>query len=238
MLDRMSLKNLLFIFAFFVSSIPYGYSQISTGNDLFDYCKEVDKDSQDTNFLSAGSCMGFIKGIVGSSLFESCPSSGVTVGQAVDVFLRYANTHPQDLNLPADLLVRRALSQAWPCGGVSTLPVHRGSWYNPNRDGEGFLIDMVYNGNSPTLIAYWYTYNQGQQMWLVGAAPHSWGVTSVQMDMYVTDGPNFGDAFNPADVNRTPWGTVTFSFPSCNSAVVSYTSQLGHGSGTRSNSVV
>lgn len=233
MLDRMSLKNLFFIFVLFVSFIPYGYSQFRTGNDLYNGCREINKVDNGAEAFANVMCLAFIDGIWGSRFYESCPApNGATLGQALNVVLKFARDNPQHMQLPAHLVVRKALSQAWPCGGVSTLPVHRGSWYNPNRDGEGFLIDMVYNGNSPTLIAYWYTYDQGQQMWLVGAAPFSNSDTSVQMDMYVTDGPSFGDAFNPADVNRTPWGTVTFSFPSCNSAVVSYSSQMGYGSGT------
>ena len=36
----------------------------------------------------------------------------------------------------------------------------------------------------------------------------------------ITDGPAFGSAYNPADVNRTAWGSANFLFVSCTEGTV------------------
>lgn len=113
-----------------------------------------------------------------------------------------------------------------------------GTYYNAARDGEG--IQAVIAGSSTpgrvTVIVTFYTYDlNGNPLYLVGAAgdvlassrgPHVAQVVS-------TRGARFGAAFNPNDVVRSPWGTVSLTFTSCNAVTVSYQSTVaGYGSGT------
>jgi hypothetical protein len=72
-----------------------------------------------------------------------------------------------------------------------------------------------------TLFASFYTYdNMGNQAWLV-ALPGSINGTTVNVDVYITNGRMWGDDFDPADGATSLWGSGTFTFPTCTSGSVS-----------------
>ncbi|TDJ31573.1 MAG: glucose dehydrogenase [Gammaproteobacteria bacterium] len=110
---------------------------------------------------------------------------------------------------------------------VAIGPQHSASWYGgPLRDGEGFLIEVLPTGQ---LVVYWFTYDSdGNQIWVVGVGNIVGEKATVQG--FITDGGVFGPAFDPDDVNRTFWGTLTFMFDGCNSGSMSYES-VSFGSG-------
>ena len=111
-------------------------------------------------------------------------------------------------------------------GGLS------GSWYNPGRDGEGLFVEVVRSDTGQRLSVAWFTYDkEGFQMWLVGAAAIEGEPTSVTVPVTVTNGAKFGPDFNPEDVNRATWGTVTLSFTNCSEGLLSYASSAGFGTG-------
>ena len=86
-----------------------------------------------------------------------------------------------------------------------------GSWFDKDRDGEGFMIDIAAEG---VVAVSFYTYDTtGNQLWLIGSG-HVDGNT-FEIAFYSTDGAVYGDAFDPLDVNRHPWGTGTFMFDGC-----------------------
>ena len=101
----------------------------------------------------------------------------------------------------------------WITSGIS------GTWWHPDRDGEGFLIDVAADG---IVFVSYYTYDLvGQQMWLVGSGIRHEG--SVEVELFLTDGGIFGSNFDPALVNRYFWGLGTFTFSSCSSGTVDLT---------------
>lgn len=110
-----------------------------------------------------------------------------------------------------------------------------GSWFDPSRSGEGFVIDITSadNGEARAVVS-WYTYNadgSGAQTWVIGSGPVV-GDTIIA-DMTITDGTGFGASFDANDVNRTPWGQVRIKFDGCDSATVTYQSlDSNYGSGT------
>ena len=86
-----------------------------------------------------------------------------------------------------------------------------GTWYDPERSGEGFMIDVARDG---VVAVSFYTYDtQGRQMWIIGAGTVNGN--GFEIDFELTDGTVYGSAFNPLDVNRYPWGTGKFTFSSC-----------------------
>jgi len=90
-----------------------------------------------------------------------------------------------------------------------------GTWYNPARDGEGFIIDVANAGN---IVISFYTYdNTGQQMWLIGTGDVDGSVAV--MEFYVTEGGFYGSGFDPELVNRAFWGTGIFTFSECATGV-------------------
>lgn len=63
-------------------------------------------------------CMGYIVGVADSNSYLICApggSRGVTVGQFVDIAMKYLNDNPAELHKDADVLVLNALQQAFPC---------------------------------------------------------------------------------------------------------------------------
>ncbi|MGE4073703.1 MAG: hypothetical protein AB7E72_21225 [Lysobacterales bacterium] len=100
-----------------------------------------------------------------------------------------------------------------------------GIWWNPLRDGEGVLIDIgdlpAPNSNDLFLFFSWYTYDpSGNPVYLVGGGNRAITeafTTDLTFPVVTTRGARFGAAFNPADVIRVPWGTVTLRYRNCNS---------------------
>ena len=112
-------------------------------------------------------------------------------------------------------------------GGVS------GQWYNPSRDGEGIFLEVVRTNSGQQIAVSWFTYDtEGFQLWLVGNVAIDGDTTSVTTPLVVTGGAKFGDAYDPADVQRETWGTLTLTFNNCSSGLLSYASSVdGFGSG-------
>jgi hypothetical protein len=96
-----------------------------------------------------------------------------------------------------------------------------GTWWNAVRDGEGFVLDFGVPGDVLTLFGSFYTFDDmGDQVWLTAQSTAISGA-EVTVNVFITDGPMWGDAFDTADKNTMPWGTGTFTFPSCTSGSVS-----------------
>lgn len=86
-----------------------------------------------------------------------------------------------------------------------------GTWYNPARSGEGFMIDV---GNAGNIAISFYTYDKsGHQMWLIGPG-HVDGSVAV-IDFYVTEGGIYGSGFDTELVSEYHWGSAVFTFTEC-----------------------
>jgi hypothetical protein len=106
-----------------------------------------------------------------------------------------------------------------------------GSWYDPERDGEGYNIEIIGSSLDPQLLAYFYTYDDdGNQMYLVGSGPVNDDTAVVPV--VVTSGPVYGDGYDKDDVVRDNWGTLTFTFTSCSAGSVVRASTMGFGTTT------
>ena len=105
--------------------------------------------------------------------------------------------------------------------GFGANPGLTGTWWNAARDGEGFVLDFGVPGEVLTLFGSFYTFDDmGDPVWLTAQSTAISGA-EVTVNVFITDGPMWGDAFDPADKNTMPWGTGTFTFPSCTSGSVS-----------------
>lgn len=118
-----------------------------------------------------------------------------------------------------------AVSGARATAGAPALSgTYTGSWMNRDRAGEGLFIEVDNRGDRPLMVVYWFTYQDGEQLWLVGAAPFDLDQSAVEVPVEVTRGAGFGDDFDPADVSSEAWGTLTLDFFGCNSLSLSYES--------------
>jgi len=98
-----------------------------------------------------------------------------------------------------------------------------GSWYNPVLDGQGWVIEVVKSFSGPDeFVVYFYGYENGEQLWLIGSGPGIEGNTAT-VDVIRTSGADWGNDFNSDDVVPDTVGTMTFDFSDCNSASVEFT---------------
>jgi hypothetical protein len=110
-----------------------------TGNDLVASCSA-------TSEFESGACIGFIQGVINGfnsgaivqhgrgneqrSIFDLCVPNGVTTGQTTKVILAYADKHPEQLHYPADVIVTKAVSEAWP---LEKSPTHGHACFSERR---------------------------------------------------------------------------------------------------------
>ena len=95
-----------------------------------------------------------------------------------------------------------------------------GQWYNPERDGEGFFVEVIDSGGNALLGIAMYSFDDsGKQLWIVGTAPVSDTATTATVTMYHVEGPVWGSGFDPADKETTEFGKITARFTGCNTAI-------------------
>lgn len=115
------------------------------------------------------------------------------------------------------------------CNGVQS---HRsglgGSFYDPQRNGEGIVLHVI--GSRRALMVYFGYDQHGEQMWVLGDG-------SIEGDRLVLDAPfstrggRFGPDFDPNEVENLPWGDIQLSL-ACDGNVVAYAAldeELGAG---------
>ncbi len=83
-----------------------------------------------------------------------------------------------------------------------------GTWFNPQQSGHGWFVEMHDSGDSPSMTAYWYVFDDGAPAWLLATGPLVDGVAT--LDAYITANGEFPPDFTGADVD--PWGTLELAF--------------------------
>ncbi len=108
-------------------------------------------------------------------------------------------------------------------------PGYTGAWFNPAQDGHGIFIEILPNN---IMVAAWYVFAPGGgQSWIVANGPISGNTANLTGTL--ATGTRFPPNFAAADVVRTPWGALNFTFSDCNTGRLDYSSTLaGYGSGS------
>ena len=187
--------------------------------------------SQNVYFIGAEEDAGLI-GAYGSEnsvgIWEQCT-------QLNDCIIGVAILNPNDRHTYAELSTttggKCGNSPPDETGSYNIVSCISGSWFLPERDGEGYVIEILGPELEPEMLAYFYTYNDaGNQMWMLGQG-FADGDTAV-LPMQVTSGAVYGDDFDPDDVLREDWGTLTFTFTSKDAGTVLRESTMGFGTDT------
>jgi hypothetical protein len=104
-----------------------------------------------------------------------------------------------------------------------------GSWYSPERSGEGFNVEILEpdTGNPRArILVYWYTYTpdgSGEQVWLTGVGEFDAdGGVAANVPLHYTEGGRFASPLNPGLVERIPWGSIRIGFGTCDEGRVFY----------------
>lgn len=90
-----------------------------------------------------------------------------------------------------------------------------GTYFSPARDGEGCQLTL--ERDQVTFILTCYLYDEGEQFWMIGVGQLVDGKVTFS-EMTVTDGAQYGNAFDPGDVVRSNWGSATMTWSDCNNA--------------------
>lgn len=138
--------------------------------------------------------------------FADCNEALITMEPIIDGFV------------PIELPMQRIIAVDCEQGVPSPANAGRaGNWFNPLRDGEGFQLAV--EGDEDLHILTYYTYLEGQQVWMLGTGTLAGDVIEFA-DVHVTRGTGFGPLFDAEEVERTFFGTITMTFEDCNNAVV------------------
>jgi hypothetical protein len=145
------------------------------------------------------------------------PHGGVSVLQEVAVNQR---------------LVLRAEAPEGP-GGVdetqAPLTIQPGmtaAWYDLDRDGEGFLMEVLPGGAA---LVYWFTYDaDGNQDWYLAIGEVK-GRRILFPELLRYSGGEFGPGFDPDLVESEVVGTAAFTWTDCGSAFMDWTLEPGQG---------
>jgi len=125
------------------------------------------------------------------------------------------------------------------CDAFNGFEEFSGAWFDPARDGEGFIIEVL---EDRRVVVYWFTYQpdgSGEQVWMMGvgeiarppiADPPPPGprliARATVRDLIQPRGGVFGSDFDPGAVESIVWGDLQFSFFDDGSAEVAWDSLL------------
>lgn len=106
-------------------------------------------------------------------------------------------------------------------------PGFNGSWYNPETDGQGLMIDVFEDAN--LLFVAWFTFDEveSNSANVIGSSDQRWFTASgelgddntVELTVYSSSGGVFND---PTQVETEPVGTMTLTFDDCTKGNAEY----------------
>lgn len=117
-----------------------------------------------------------------------------------------------------------------------------GAWFDPDRNGEGFILEVLASGQANI---YWFTYqpdDSGQQAWMTGTgnwhpAPPGMPIIGAPLPdrpmirlefdtLYQPVGTRHGEDFDPDDITRLDWGSLRIDFMMDGSGQVQFDSNF------------
>lgn len=202
-----------------------------TGSSRFELGIQSVEGSMDLAILlvdtNEDASLGFIEGVTPGQalipfdyLFPMTFPAGVDLSLIDAIFLVVTNQEGQDGHI-----VLSDFSTDGPIVDGPVIPVGDdivaeevpGTYFNPNRDGEGCQLTL--ERDEETFILTCYFYDDGEQFWVIGVGQMVNGTIAFG-ELTVTSGAQYGDAFDPADVVRANWGSATMEWSDCNNAAL------------------
>jgi hypothetical protein len=99
------------VLCFAVTLLFTASAMATTGNEL----KQLADDGERVRFAD-GVFIGFVMGVAETGWSPApCVPTNATNGQYVEVVRKYLKDHPEELHLPATILIQKAFNKAWPC---------------------------------------------------------------------------------------------------------------------------
>lgn len=102
-----------------------------------------------------------------------------------------------------------------------------GSWFDQTNPGQGLNIEVL---SENKILVYWYTYDNGRPIWLTGLGNYQGDTAEIELSQF--EGGQFGVSHKSDLVTSKIFGTLSISFDSCNTGVMTYSSTEGLGNGS------
>lgn len=106
-----------------------------------------------------------------------------------------------------------------------------GTWFDPERNGEGFVVEVSPQGQG---VVYWFTYRgdgSEHQAWMTGLGDFDGQSLHIE-ELLMPIGGVWGEDFDPSQIEFRHWGSLSIDFIDDTQAEVSWESVLGEfGSG-------
>ncbi len=107
-----------------------------------------------------------------------------------------------------------------------------GNWYDPERDTEGYVIEVLDDGR---ILLIWLTYPPQStatdlQAWMIGVG-YLEGDHIVVDRMQTLKGAVFGSDFNSAELQKEEWGRIEMVFNGCDTGETRYSGPPEYGEG-------
>lgn len=160
-----------------------------------------------------------------SMVFSNCESGASKPGRMM---------FESDPNSPFGDLLADAfrLSDIVDCNGSQSPQSGRsGSFYDPERDGEGVFVQWLTGGG---VLIIWYTFDpDGNQLWVISESAVVDGNKVTANMLYPAASTSYGENFDASEIDLQPWGILTLEYqPGCDGLLFSYESSLdGYGTG-------
>lgn len=102
-----------------------------------------------------------------------------------------------------------------------------GTWWNPERNGEGQFITFESSGGQPLAVLAYFTYDdEGRAQWLVGSGAYAAGARTVTIPLIRAEGARFGNGFRSEDVLTEDAGAATLEYIGCNALRMRYDGEV------------
>ncbi len=92
-----------------------------------------------------------------------------------------------------------------------------GNYFALDRSGEG--IQIAREANATSWVLTWYTYSEGRQLWMIGSGELLNNRIEFG-DVVFTRGGQWGSNFDPDQIERIDFGTITADFDGCNNVTI------------------
>ena len=110
------MKRLILFLALLCPLVVFG-GRVHSG-DLVKWCEGTYLDEPKENLAAYGTCIGYLSGVMDTDLGPTpavCQPNVATGEWLRQVWLNYAEKHPEEMNAVAADSAMRALKQIWPC---------------------------------------------------------------------------------------------------------------------------
>lgn len=128
------------------------------------------------------------------------------------------------------------------CDNQSRYQQYSGAWYNPERDGEGFVVEVLPDDR---VVVYWFTYtpdDSGLHAWMIGDGtfdsagpilidPPPPYAERIRLTLVQTDGGVFGPDFDPEMIDFFEWGDLAIRFDDDDNGHVNWDGPADYGTG-------